>query len=226
VIVPGVDVWIARANGDGFARPATPPALSPEERARAAKFIRTEDREAYVFRRAFVRAVLARYVSVPPDSIELATGPSGKPALTGALSRRLEFNVSHSDGITVCAVCDRRVGIDVEAVRGDQRWRPAARRVFTPVELQEVERRGARAFFTVWTLKEATIKAHGGTLADIGAFDVASVLTDGPAVRRGVELHVVDVGSGYAAAVATAQRDAAIRVREWSPSREWSESRG
>lgn len=57
------------------------------------------------------------------------------------------FNLSHSYGAVVCAVHDRPVGVDIEKLR------PAPKRLAKGME--------DRAFFFLWTAKEASVKRDG-----------------------------------------------------------------
>lgn len=61
------------------------------------------------------------------------------------------FNLSHSHGAAVCALHDKRVGVDVE------RRREAPRHVAAGMTEE--------AFFRLWTAREATAKREGRGLA-------------------------------------------------------------
>lgn len=85
----------------------------------------------------------------------------GKPVLE---EPGVFFNISHTCGVVVCAVCDRVVGIDAERIRPfDKRL---MRRVCTEEE-QAYIYQGVREeicrqrFFRLWTLKESYLKATG-----------------------------------------------------------------
>jgi 4'-phosphopantetheinyl transferase len=66
--------------------------------------------------RALLRTLVGRYLDVEPRSIELATGPHGKPRLRGSDgSHGLVFNASHTGRKGVLALAfDGDLGIDVE----------------------------------------------------------------------------------------------------------------
>lgn len=80
---------------------------------------------------------------------EVAKGERGKPFFPERPD--IFFNLSHSRGAAVCAVHDKTIGVDVEKIR------PAPKRLANGLE--------DRAFFRLWTAKEATLKRDGGTLA-------------------------------------------------------------
>lgn len=91
----------------------------------------------------------------------LLKGEHGKPYLKEF--PRIYFNISHTEGIAVCAVGSSPLGIDIEAERPYHE--NVLRRVLSEAErrrleeLPEAER--SRRFFCIWTLKESYVKAKG-----------------------------------------------------------------
>ena len=87
--------------------------LSHDEYARASRVHFELDRIRWTNARSALRAILGRYLNMPPLEISFALGPHGKPTVTG-----VEFNLSHSGGWAMIAVSTNApVGIDVEAIR-------------------------------------------------------------------------------------------------------------
>lgn len=89
----------------------------------------------------------------------------GKPYLADYPD--VHFNLSHSDGITACIVENQECGIDCEKVR---EYRPnVMKRAFSEKEQVLIESAPENErdmlFFTLWTLKEAYIKAIGKGLS-------------------------------------------------------------
>ncbi len=89
----------------------------------------------------------------------------GKPYLADYPD--VHFNLSHSDGITACIVENQECGIDCEKVR---EYRPnVIKRAFSEKEQALIESAPENErdmlFFTLWTLKEAYIKAIGKGLS-------------------------------------------------------------
>ena len=151
--------------------------LSPSERERADAFRFPVHQARYAAGRGRLRELLAAYIDREPASIELREGPNGKPELAGGVVR---FNVSHCEGLALCAVARREVGVDLELVERQRRlrWPEIAARFFHPDERWLVD--GWLAFLRVWTLKEACLKALGsGLRTDPRTFSVAEVLTGG-----------------------------------------------
>nr|WP_158579883.1 4'-phosphopantetheinyl transferase superfamily protein [Geodermatophilus sp. LHW52908] len=114
--------------------------------------------------------ILASYLTIPPHHLQVHSGGTGKPALSASQAGDVEFSVSHSLGLVLCAVtCGRRIGIDVERIRDLASVTSLAGRVLSPREhaaFQTLapEQRQA-AFFRGWTRKEAFLKACGAGLS-------------------------------------------------------------
>ena len=73
------------------------------------------------------------------------------------------FSLAHSGAWAVCAVSEYPLGVDIEQVR--ELRRGIAERFFSPEECALLEGGGDAAFFALWTLKEAAVKASGEGLA-------------------------------------------------------------
>lgn len=110
-------------------------------------------------------------------------GRHGKPSL--AEHPELHYNISHADGIAAAMVSEHECGIDCERVR---RYDPRTmRRVCSEAEREAVEAASEEErellFFSLWTLKEAYIKALGIGLAfplreAVFAFEGDRIVTD------------------------------------------------
>jgi 4'-phosphopantetheinyl transferase len=146
------------------------PLLDASENARADRFRVAADRDAYIAAHALLRTMLSRHVSIAPVEWRFRTTEGGKPVLDPAQAPPgLHFSLTHTRGLAACAVGrSHALGIDAEA------WRePApielAKRYFAPAEARLVadlapEQRPS-AFYRLWTLKEAYLKATGEGLA-------------------------------------------------------------
>ena len=163
----GTDVIEVRhAQVDGIT-PGLLALLSPEERAKADRFMFPHDRDCSVAAHALVRATLADFFNRAPQDWVFVTNAWGKPRINASdASARLCFNLSHTRGwVAVAVALDREVGVDVEGVAPDRADEEVARQLFAPAEFAafQEEPQGARAavFFDFWTLKEAYIKAVG-----------------------------------------------------------------
>jgi 4'-phosphopantetheinyl transferase len=149
--------------------------LSTEERSRAAAFSFAADRLRFVIGRAMLRSHIAGYTGVEPGDVQFRAGPHGKPELALPSDTRMGFSVSHSGEVVLLAFAlDVSVGVDVEGVRRSGAER-LAERFFSRAERDTVlnaEDRQA-SFCTLWTLKEAFLKAAGVGLSGIEGVEVA-----------------------------------------------------
>ena len=156
--------------------------LSSEERAQCNRPVRAADRCRCAASRGWLRTVLAKYLGEDPRTLSFQKGSSGKPSLAGS-NPPLQFNVSGAEDLGLIAVTrELRVGIDIERVRDVPDMDGVLEDFFSPEEAACVgSRRGkerTRAFFLLWTRREAAAKALG-----IGLFDCfARVVL--PAPRR------------------------------------------
>jgi len=144
--------------------------LSAEERDQCAGMVRAADRARCRASRASLRRVLARYLREDPRALSIRAGMSGKPRLDGA-GAALQFNVSHAGDLALIAVTrGLQVGIDIERVREVADREAILEGFFSEQETAWLRSRPddeqTRAFFLLWTRREAAAKALG-----IGLFD-------------------------------------------------------
>src|SRR5690349_12208663 len=117
------DVWLvdpAHARERGLVS-RYPALLSPAETAHYEGLRVERVRERYLVSRALVRTVLPRRLGVAPADVVLRTRSHGRPELAAPGDRRrLDFNLSHTDGLIVLAVTDGTpIGVDVERTDRD-----------------------------------------------------------------------------------------------------------
>ncbi len=159
--------------------------LSTDEVERHARFAHEPTRREFLLARGLARTVLARYTGAPPAALRFTADAFGKPLLcepavadaacvsaamptqaASATDKAIHFNLSHSHGVIVCAVArGRQVGIDVEDAGRRIECLDLAERYFAPAEVAHLrglpDRERQAAFFAIWTLKEAFVKATG-----------------------------------------------------------------
>ena len=177
--------------------------LTTEERERAAQIRTPARRGRWVASRAALRTILARHLDAKPGDVRLRFGPHGKPELD-LDPVPLRFNLSHSGDLALVALsAEREVGIDVERIDPRRRFGELAR-----VGLDEVSAAAVRTaspaeragvFYAAWTRREAIVKCLGSGLG-------------GPQPSERVRAIELDVGPGYAAALALSG-DAAARLQ-------------
>lgn len=100
----------------------------------------------------------------------IACRKDGKPYLCG---KEIFFNLSHSRNAVLCAISDREVGADVQAISGvqraltERRFRPDERAYVAAAKEPEV------AFAEIWAKKESFCKASGlGLRCPLDSFSV------------------------------------------------------
>jgi 4'-phosphopantetheinyl transferase len=211
-----IHVWTVQLPAPDYVVKRCLAMLSPDERARAERFVFEHHRRAYVLSRGVLRALLGRYISLQPAAIQFSYGSKGKPHLSEFASR-IRFNCSHSAGVALYAMagqCD--LGIDIEKIRPLEGMEQIAQRFFCPEEVRELlslapaERESA--FFRCWSRKEAYVKAVGDGLSiPLDGFRV-TLFPGGPvefvhlsndrALANEWALHDLTAVAGYAAAIA------------------------
>lgn len=185
-----------QAAGDGgnclvllAATGTTPPPygeLTLEESRRAARFLRDDDRKAFVLARRLVRFLL----DLP--AAPFSRTAYGKPFVAGAPA----FSISHSKGVVAVAFCPAglgdRIGVDVEAIRTDLHVDDLISLVCHPNELAVLSAMSGETkrsmFYRCWTRKEAVLKAMGSGLSSALSVDVSlfhnSPMIHGPPAMR------------------------------------------
>jgi len=171
-LAPGdIHVWSARDEqiGDEALLALYRSWLSVEETERMGRFMFARHRHQYLITRALLRSTLSAYAPwVAPQQWVFASNAWGKPAIV-APAVPMAFNLSHTEGLVVLALTlESSVGIDVES-RHREVDLELAERFFSAHEVRHLsslaEPERASAFMTLWTLKEAYIKACGQGLS-------------------------------------------------------------
>jgi 4'-phosphopantetheinyl transferase len=226
-----VHVWRANLQQSPSCLASLTQVLSAEERGRAERYRFEADRKRSMIGRGVSRLLLARCLGAAPEELRFTYNAFGKPALVSE-SRHLHFNISHSgEWVLIALSQDRALGVDVERKRADMATAEIAARFFSPVEcsalaaLPAAER--CAAFFSCWTRKEAYLKARGDGLSlPLDQFDVAFVpgveprliaTRHDPADAHRWRLTALQVGCGYAAALAVEGADWEFKCWDWPP---------
>ncbi len=222
-----VHIWRAPLTLPAEKREPLEALLSTEERDQCMRLVRGADRLRCAASRGSLRTVLAKYLGEDPRALSFTKATSGKRSLEGA-NPPLQFNISNSGDLGLIAVTRRlRVGIDIERIKDVPNWEGVLNDFFSQEETTFVRsHRGkgrTRAFFLLWTRREAAAKALG-----IGLFDCfARVVLPAPGhAPSGFSVRLPDPDSpagptrewwlrdllpaaGYAGAVCTEQLNAA-----------------
>jgi 4'-phosphopantetheinyl transferase len=158
-----IHVWLFHVNTTPPSIKRFYPLLDEHEKERSERFVHFMHRKRFIAAHGFMRSVLALYTQQPADTLVFDKGEHGKPFLV--THSNLHFNLSHSQDIAMLAVANQDIGIDVECINRKNDWQSIMQRFFTASEQNKMLALDAaiqqRAFFEVWTRKEAHMKVTG-----------------------------------------------------------------
>ncbi len=168
VTQPGIDALVEQHRGY----------LSEDECSRESRIKPVINRKLFVVSRILLRHQLGIRLGRDPASFNFEIEELGKPVLQDSCS--VEFNISHSHRQLAIAIGSRTLGIDLEYVKRKNNINKIAKRFFTESEFRqmEVSSHPGDLFFSLWTLKEAYMKALGSGLTH-GLASFEFDLTDG-----------------------------------------------
>lgn len=144
--------------------------MGENKKNRVNKFRFVDDKKRTVAGEMLSRKAIALFCSVDEKSIVFEHHENGKPY---AKDIDVEFNISHSEDIVVCAVSNKQIGIDVEKIRRVNL--DIAKRICSEEELKYIfgykpsendfsdsdDVEIITRFFELWTKKEAYVKCSG-----------------------------------------------------------------
>jgi 4'-phosphopantetheinyl transferase len=162
-----IHVWVSCLDVDPTSRMALAASLSKEERIRAKKFRFRRHQNRFIARRGLLRAIVSQYLHIESDELVFEYNRYGKPEVAHQFNRSgIHFNLSHSDDMALFAVTFvGPVGIDIERIRPIKYKEEFLNRFSSPRERELFQnldsRKKQRAFFYLWTRKEAFLKAIG-----------------------------------------------------------------
>jgi 4'-phosphopantetheinyl transferase len=208
------------------------PLLSQDEYQRAMRYYRPVDRDRFIVGRGILRKIMSVYLALPPGQLRFTYNEYGKPAVSDDQNdRALDFNLSHSAELILCAVARGRVvGIDIEYIREDFATLEIAEHFFSKDEVTALKSLPAdqrtRGFFNCWSRKEAFIKAKGmGVSYPLDRFTVSLAPGEPPALlkidddEREVarwKMYELKPGAGYAAAMIATEPPVTLKQRHWN----------
>ncbi len=135
------------------------PLLGEERRQRIERLRFEKDKLASLLAQSLLHAALEEMTGEKLPPLEFSYHAYGKPFLPQF--PQCDFSLSHTDGCVAVAVAQGRVGVDVERVKSAHD--ALAARFFHPQERQWMAQQDdrARAFYEIWTKKEAYLKMCG-----------------------------------------------------------------
>lgn len=139
--------------------------LNADELERAYRYMKVQDQHRFICGRASLRQILSHYTGLSPEEIQFSTGKGHKPGM--ATHPETCFNLSHTADWILLAISRFEVGVDLEFIQSEFRYREVVEAHFTEAERNYLDL-GAldRRFYEIWTRKEAFLKATGQGLGD------------------------------------------------------------
>lgn len=151
--------------------------VSEERQERAKKFRFDIDRKLSVYSELLVRYRVCKEFNLLNKEIVFTKNKYGKPFLLNKPT--FYFNISHTRNALAVAFSNHEIGIDVESIKTVDF--AIANRFFTSSERDYLfaHRNPKRAFYEIWTKKEAYIKWMGtGLSTPLTAFNVLDHMID------------------------------------------------
>lgn len=179
-----VHVWLETLDWSQEKIAAAYKNLLPTERKQADRYRVEKARRCAIISSITLRNLLAKYLKIDVQKIELGRAQHGKPYLIQ--SPEIKFNLSHSKNYLVLAVTlEQEVGIDIEFCEPRINHLDLAKRFFSTEEYQQLisidSAQQLQAFYNGWVRKEAFIKGTGDGLS----FGLSNFVVDlAPEVRQ------------------------------------------
>jgi 4'-phosphopantetheinyl transferase len=139
--------------------------LDQRERTRAHGVPRPDIRRRFINAHGSTRRLLGNYLGRPPSCLTFESGTYGKPYVA---NEDVHFSLSHTGDLALLAISRYGpLGIDVERIRGAKNDVAMISPLFSRVERETLSTASdpISTFFTIWTRKEAYLKATGRGLS-------------------------------------------------------------
>lgn len=161
--------------------------MSREKQERVDRFRYVDDRKRTVAGEMLARLSIADWCGISAESIQFGMNSLGKPF---AKDLPVEFNISHSGNIVVCAVSSIPIGIDIEQIRPIDI--KVVNHICCPDELTYIFDQTTydadyaidqnpemlARFFEIWTAKEAYCKCLGTGITDLKSINTQALATE------------------------------------------------
>jgi 4'-phosphopantetheinyl transferase len=145
--------------------------LNKTEKVKFDSFKFEEDKSRFIVSHIALRKIINQYTNIPLNLIKFKYSKSNKPYLKNRLKNKLFFNLSHSHNKAVIAISDVEVGVDIEHINDSFDVYELTNIIFSSDEKKyfgklntHIEKQNY--FYTIWTKKEAYLKALSIGLVD------------------------------------------------------------
>lgn len=137
--------------------------LTAEEILKAHRFHQSADKQSYLVGRYMLRYLLAKFLQVLPRDISYTYTEKGKPQ-----TDHIHFNISNTRTQVLIGLSNSAIGVDIEQVNPAFDFASVMDFSYSEEEKTFVSKseNPAIEFFTLWTRKEALLKATGEGLTE------------------------------------------------------------
>lgn len=140
--------------------------LEAFEKEKALKFYKEKDKNRFIICRSLLKHALAYHTQSQINEISIERLPNKKPYVPKYPN--LFFNLSHSGDYAVLAISNAPIGIDIEYMDLNYAFQETLSYIFNKEEIYFIDNSDnrIRAFYSLWTRKEAFAKALGKGIDD------------------------------------------------------------
>lgn len=140
--------------------------LDSKETERANKYYRKKDKSRFIICRSLLKLLLSIHTKITLSDIKIDYFKNKKPYLSSNPS--VYFNVSHSEEFGLITISNHPVGIDIEFINLDYKLMNTLEYIFNKEEISYINNAQDKtlAFYSLWTRKEAFVKALGKGIDD------------------------------------------------------------
>ncbi len=185
------------------------PLLSEKEIDIARRFRQEVDRLRFTTGRQMLRLLASQYLSVAPEAIFFFSERHQKPVISSPLDRPFHFNISHSGEWVLIAFADSELGVDIEEIKSSFSFQAIIEDQFSETESNFLHNSSdpLDSFYTLWTRKEALLKAWGtGLKEDLREIPCLDGVHELPSINSSWQLNSFMMEDHYKAALAYAQQ--------------------
>lgn len=145
--------------------------LSSKEKEKFYSFRFEEDKSRYVVSHVALRNIIHYYTDIPLSLIRFKYNEYDKAYLSSNVSFPLFFNLSHAHNKAIVAINNTEVGVDIEYIKNSVDIYELANVIFSDYEYKDFLELNyhddkLNYFYTIWTKKEAYLKALSVGLVD------------------------------------------------------------
>jgi 4'-phosphopantetheinyl transferase len=137
--------------------------LSEREQEKVSRLFNQKDKERYIVSKYCLREILSQFLIKEARDIEFVFSKNRKPRV-----KNIEFNISHTEDYILIGISPESIGIDVEYINQDYDFKSILNISFSAKEIYFINKGNADPlnFYTLWTRKEALLKAVGEGISD------------------------------------------------------------